>query len=71
MEHFWDLLFQLMKHWTNNLQVVLMFLFSVLIFPMEILSFRKYKGQEPGSARWKLILPLLLQSMTETHDLIH
>ncbi|KAK6305215.1 hypothetical protein J4Q44_G00239950 [Coregonus suidteri] len=29
MEHFWDLLFQLMKHGTNTLHVAFIFLFSV------------------------------------------
>ena len=29
MENFWDLLFQLMKHETNTLHVVFIFLFSV------------------------------------------
>jgi hypothetical protein len=30
IEHFWDLLFQLMKHGTNTLQVVFIFLFSIV-----------------------------------------
>jgi hypothetical protein len=29
MEHFWDLLYQLMKHGTNTLHGVFIFLFSV------------------------------------------
>ena len=29
MEHFWDLLFQLMKNWTNTLHVAFIFLFSI------------------------------------------
>jgi hypothetical protein len=29
VELFWDLLFQLMKHWTNTLHVAFIFLFSV------------------------------------------
>jgi hypothetical protein len=31
MEHFWDLLFQLMKHGTNTLHVELIFLICVLV----------------------------------------
>ena len=31
MEHFWELLFQLMKHGTNTLPVVFIFLFSVVL----------------------------------------
>ena len=30
MEHFWDLLFQLMKHGTNTLHVAFIFLFSIV-----------------------------------------
>ena len=29
MEHFWDLLFQLVKHGTNTLHVAFIFLFSI------------------------------------------
>ena len=29
MEHFWDLLFQLMKHGTNTLHVAFIFLFHI------------------------------------------
>ena len=31
MEHFWDLLFQLMKHGTNTLHIAFIFLFSFSI----------------------------------------
>ena len=37
MEHFWDLLFQLMKHGPNTLHVPFIFLFSIVRTTMEII----------------------------------
>ena len=38
MEHFWDLLFQLMKHGTNTLHVAFVFLFSVVMQPIKYIN---------------------------------
>jgi hypothetical protein len=38
MQHFWDLLLQLMKHGTNTLHVVFIFLFSIYAIKQMLLS---------------------------------
>jgi hypothetical protein len=44
MEHFWDFLFQLMKHGTNTLHVAYIFLFSVVFERLQhvCVMMRKY-----------------------------
>ena len=45
MEHFWDLLFQLMKHGTNTLHVAFIFLFSILSSRSCIVTYSVETGQ--------------------------
>ena len=66
IEHFWDLLFQLMKHGTKALHVVFIFLFSVLTCTLSVQNIMNTCSYHDIAFTWSVYDPLLMYLVKST-----